>query len=127
MATRIPSILIPSPYVANNHQYYNALEAKEKGVKNFGIHTMIVSNELNREYLAETARMMFELIDEISREVGIRFSFVNFGGGIGVPYRPEEEPVDLEALGEDIRVLYEEADTPQQKQQLRETLQRSMM
>ena len=82
--------------------------AKEKGVQKFGIHTMIVSNELNREYLAETARMMFELVAEISAEVGITFSFVNFGGGIGVPYRPEDEPVDLEALGEDIRVLYEE-------------------
>ena len=96
-------------YGLTREQLFDAYRmAKEKGVKNFGIHTMIVSNELNREYLAETARMMFELIDEISREVGIRFSFVNFGGGIGVPYRPEQEPVDLEALGEDIRVLYEE-------------------
>ncbi len=81
---------------------------KEKGATRFGIHTMVVSNELNRDNLVETARMMFELIAEISREVGIRFSFVNLGGGIGIPYRPEEEPVDLEALGEEIHSLYEE-------------------
>lgn len=82
--------------------------AKEKGVQQFGLHTMIVSNELSKEYLVETARMMFALVDEISREVGISFSFVNLGGGIGVPYRPEEEPVDLEALGAEIHALYDE-------------------
>lgn len=82
--------------------------AKEKGVQQFGLHTMIVSNELSKEYLVETARMMFALVDEISREVGISFSFVNLGGGIGVPYRPEEEPVDLDALGAEIHALYDE-------------------
>ena len=80
--------------------------ARDKGVKNFGIHTMIISNELNRQYFAETAQMMFELIVEIHEKLGIDFSFVNFGGGIGVPYRPEEEPVDLEALGESVHELY---------------------
>ncbi len=32
LALEVPSILIPSPYVANNHQYYNALDLKEKKV-----------------------------------------------------------------------------------------------
>ena len=96
-------------YGLTREQLFDAYRmAKERGVTNFGIHTMIVSNELNKEYLAETAKMMFELVDEISKAVGITFSFVNFGGGIGVPYRPEQEPVNLEALGEDIRLLYEE-------------------
>lgn len=31
MAIGIPSILVPSPYVANNHQYPNAKELEEKG------------------------------------------------------------------------------------------------
>lgn len=82
--------------------------AKEKGVQHFGIHTMIVSNELSKDNLVETARMIFALVNEISQEVGISFSFVNFGGGVGVPYRLEEEPVDLEALGDAIHTLYEE-------------------
>lgn len=81
---------------------------KAKGASVFGIHTMIISNELNREFFVETAKMMFTLIQEISAEVGIDFSFVNFGGGIGIPYRPEEEPVDLEALGQEVKALYEE-------------------
>lgn len=81
---------------------------KAKGATEFGIHTMIISNELNREFFVETARMMFKLIQEISAEVGIEFSFVNFGGGIGIPYRPEDEPVDLEALGQEVKALYDE-------------------
>lgn len=81
---------------------------KEKGATRFGIHTMVVSNELNRDYLAETARMMFELIVELSNEIGIHFDFVDLGGGIGVAYKPEQDPVDLEALGEQIHQLYDE-------------------
>ena len=80
---------------------------KEKGATKFGIHTMIVSNELNREYLVETAKMMFDLIVDLNKELGIRFDFVNFGGGIGIPYREEQEPVDLEALGAEIKAQYD--------------------
>ena len=31
VALEVPSILIPSPFVANNHQYYNALDLVQKG------------------------------------------------------------------------------------------------
>lgn len=81
---------------------------QEKGATKFGIHTMIVSNELNRDYLVETAKMMFELIVELHNALGIRFSFVNFGGGIGIPYHEEQEPVDLEALGAEIKQQYDD-------------------
>ncbi len=81
--------------------------ARDKGVKRFGIHTMIASNELNGEYFIETARMLFELVVEISRELGIGFEFVNIGGGIGIPYKPEQEPVDLEAVSAGVREQYE--------------------
>lgn len=95
-------------YGLTREQLFDAYRImKEKGAKRFGIHTMIVSNELNRDYLVETAKMMFELVKELSAALDIRFSFVNFGGGIGVPYRPEQEPVDLEALGAEIKAQYE--------------------
>lgn len=96
-------------YGLTRQQLFDAYRImKAKGATKFGIHTMIVSNELNCDYLAETAKMMFELVAEISKEVGIRFSFVNFGGGIGIPYKPEQEPVDLEALGQAIKQLYDD-------------------
>lgn len=81
--------------------------AKEKGVRRFGIHTMVASNELNAVYFVETGRMLFDLIVEISRTVGIHFDFFNIGGGIGIPYRPGQAPVDLECVSNGIRDLYD--------------------
>jgi diaminopimelate decarboxylase len=81
--------------------------AKEKGIKRFGIHTMVASNELDAAYFVETAEILFRLVVDISREVGIEFEFVNIGGGIGIPYTPEQEAVDIERVGRDIRDRYE--------------------
>jgi diaminopimelate decarboxylase len=80
---------------------------RDKGVKRFGIHTMVISNELNPAYFIETANMMFDLIIEIHQELGIRIEMVNFGGGIGIPYRPEQEAVDLELIGRGVKAAYE--------------------
>ncbi|MCP4727169.1 MAG: diaminopimelate decarboxylase, partial [bacterium] len=79
----------------------------EMGVVRFGIHTMVVSNELNQEFIINTAKILFELIVRISNEVGIRFEFVNLGGGIGIPYRPGDKPVDIAYVGSRIREHYE--------------------
>ncbi|MCU0857607.1 MAG: diaminopimelate decarboxylase [Pontiellaceae bacterium] len=81
---------------------------RDKGVKRFGLHTMVASNELEAAYFIETAHLLFDLVGELSRELGIRFEFVNIGGGIGIPYRPEQKAVDLSFVGEGIRRLYEE-------------------
>jgi diaminopimelate decarboxylase len=81
---------------------------RDKGVKRFGLHTMVVSNELNTDYFIETAHMLFELAVELHEQLGIDFEFVNLGGGIGIPYRPEEEAVDIEAMGAGVAKLYEE-------------------
>jgi diaminopimelate decarboxylase len=81
---------------------------RDKGVKRFGLHTMVASNELEGAYFVETAHLLFELVGELTTELGIEFEFVNIGGGIGIPYKPEEDAVDLEAVAEGIRKLYEE-------------------
>jgi diaminopimelate decarboxylase len=80
---------------------------KAKGVKHFGIHTMVASNELDPDYFIETAEILFRLIVEVSEKVGIHIEFANLGGGIGIPYRPEQEPVDLEYVSAGIKKLYE--------------------
>lgn len=85
---------------------------RDKGVKRFGLHTMVASNELDYEYFIETAHLLFELVAEISAELDIRFEFVNIGGGIGIPYKPEDEPVDLEKVGSGIQKLYAEIIEP---------------
>ncbi len=81
--------------------------ARDKGVKRFGLHTMVASNELDAGYFVETAEILFNLVVEISRELGIRFEFVNIGGGIGIPYKPDQKPVDLNLLSRGVKDRYE--------------------
>lgn len=80
---------------------------KEKGVNHFGIHTMVASNELDPDYFIETAEILFKLIVEVSEKIGIHIEFANLGGGIGIPYKTEQKPVDLEYVSEGIKKLYE--------------------
>ena len=82
--------------------------ARDKGVKRFGIHTMVASNELDPNYFVETAEILFDLIADVSRSLNIHIEFANLGGGIGIPYRPEQKEVDLQAMSEGIRRKYEE-------------------
>lgn len=81
---------------------------KSKGVKNFGVHTMVASNELDPDYFIETAELLFNLIAEVHEKAGVEISFANLGGGIGIPYKPEEEAVDMEYVSAGIRKAYEE-------------------
>ena len=89
-----------------------AICKEKRPAKNFGLHTMVVSNELNPEYFAETAKMMFDLIVEVYEKTGVRISFVDLGGGIGIPYRPEQEPMDLEYVSSLIKKMYDEIIVP---------------
>ena len=81
---------------------------KEKGVKRFGLHTMVASNELNADYFIETAHILMDLVVELSKDLGISFDFINLGGGIGIPYKPEDEDVDLEKISRGVQNLYKE-------------------
>ncbi len=81
---------------------------KDKGVKRFGLHTMIASNELNKDAFVETAQMLFDLVLELSQKLGIKFEFVNLGGGIGIPYKLDQEAVDLNYVSLKIKKLYEQ-------------------
>lgn len=95
-------------YGLTREQIFEAYKiAKEKGVKRFGLHTMVISNELNPDCFIGTAELMFNLAVEIHQKLGIQLEFVNFGGGVGIPYRPEQEAVDLEYVGEGIKKAYE--------------------
>ena len=79
---------------------------KAKGVKRFGLHTMVASNELDAQYIIDTATILFDQIVEISKEVGITFEFVNIGGGIGIPYKPEQKAMDFETVSLGIEKAY---------------------
>ena len=85
---------------------------KNKGVKRFGLHTMIISNELNPDYFVETADMLFDIAIELKKEIDISLEFVNLGGGIGIPYKPDEKPVDIYYISRKIKELYEKKIVP---------------
>ncbi len=70
-------------------------QAHEKEVTRFGLHTMVASNELDPAYFCDTAEMLFRTARELEEERQMRFAFLNLGGGIGIPYRPGEQPVDI--------------------------------
>jgi diaminopimelate decarboxylase len=85
---------------------------KEKGAKRFGLHTMVASNELDSSYFVETARMLFELAVKLQDESGVKIELINMGGGIGIPYRPDDQAVDLKYVSSAMQKLYAELIVP---------------
>jgi diaminopimelate decarboxylase len=83
-------------------------QAQALGAKRFGIHTMLASNELNYQYMVQTAAMLLELIAEITGELAITFEFINIGGGLGIPYKPGIAALDLAAMGREITALFKD-------------------
>jgi diaminopimelate decarboxylase len=82
--------------------------SQSKGVKRFALHTMVISNELNTDSFVATAAMMFDLVLEVYQKLGIRIEMIDLGGGIGIPYRPEQQAVDLDVVSQGVRKVYEE-------------------
>lgn len=85
---------------------------KEKGVKRFGMHAFLASNTVTNEYYPTLARTLFETAVKIKEEVGVSLSFINLSGGIGIPYRPDQEPNDIRVIGQKVKEVYEEILTP---------------
>ncbi len=81
-------------------------KALQRGARRFGLHTMVASNELDYRHIAETTRMLMDIATTIGRELGIRFEFVNIGGGIGIPYHPDQTSFDLKALAREINEAF---------------------
>jgi diaminopimelate decarboxylase len=82
-------------------------KARDHGATRFGLHTMVASNELNPDYFVETAQILFDLVVELKRELGIAVEFVNLGGGIGIPYRPDQTAVDYRKVSAGMQAAYD--------------------
>jgi diaminopimelate decarboxylase len=82
--------------------------ARQRGASRFGMHTMVVSNERSAEYVIATIDMLLDLAAEVGKALGIRFEFLNIGGGIGIPYRPDHESFDLKGLADAARGRFED-------------------
>ncbi|SHI44294.1 diaminopimelate decarboxylase [Malonomonas rubra DSM 5091] len=109
---RTGNVIIGNPveakYGVTHDQVIEAYrKAQEKGAKRFGLHTMVASNELDYTYMVETARMVLEIAELVEAELGIRFEFVNIGGGFGIPYKPEQNALDIETMATEIAAQFD--------------------
>jgi diaminopimelate decarboxylase len=110
---RTGNVIIGNPveakYGVTHDQLIEAYRrARELGASRFGLHTMVASNELDYSYMVETARMLLELAEMVDKALGIRFEFLNIGGGFGIPYRPEQQPLNLGAMAREITALFDQ-------------------
>ena len=85
---------------------------KAKGVRHFGIHAFLASNTVTNEYYPTLARQLFELAVRIKTECGVSLDFVNLSGGVGIAYKPDQEPNDILAIGEGVHRVFDEVLVP---------------
>ena len=85
---------------------------KELGVKEFGIHSFLVSNTVTNDYYPMLAAELFKLATELKEKCDVHISFINLSGGVGIPYRPEQEANDIFIIGEGVRKAFEEILVP---------------
>ena len=98
---------VESKYGVAHHQLLDAYKAAmERGARRFGLHTMLASNELNQSYMVQTIQMLMDVARWVTSTLNIRFDFFNMGGGLGIPYRPEDPVFDLEAMATAVTALW---------------------
>ncbi len=92
-----------SKYGVSRDQIHSAYQkARDMGATRFGLHTMLASNELNPDYMADTVAMLLDLVASLYEDLAIQCEFINMGGGLGIPYKPDDLPFDLGAMAEQI-------------------------
>nr|HPJ03801.1 diaminopimelate decarboxylase [Candidatus Limiplasma sp.] len=80
---------------------------KHEGVKRFGLHAFLSSNTTDPHYYPALAELLFETGVELRQESGLELKFINLSGGVGVPYKPDEDEANVEAIGAGVRKAYE--------------------
>lgn len=88
------------------------LKLKEKGVEHFGIHSFLASNTVTDDYYPKLAKILFKLAVELKEETGVHIAFINLSGGVGIPYKPDQRGNDILAIGEGVRLAFEEVLVP---------------
>ena len=100
-------------YGMTEEQLFDAYRVlQQKGAKRFGIHAFLASNTVTNEYYPMLAKVLFELAVRLKKETGADIRFINLSGGIGIPYRPDQESNDIRVIGEGVRRVYEEVMVP---------------
>ena len=94
-------------YGMTTEQLFEAFKIlKAKGAKKFGIHAFLASNTVTNEYYPMLAKVLFEVAVKLEKETGADIEFINLSGGVGIPYKPDQEPNDIRVIGEGVRKVY---------------------
>ncbi|MDE6875504.1 MAG: diaminopimelate decarboxylase [Lachnospiraceae bacterium] len=102
-----------SKYGMTKEQMVDAYRRLQKlGAKKFGIHSFLVSNTVTNDYYPMLARTLFELAVELKERTGAHIAYINLSGGIGIPYRPDQQENDIALIGEGVRKAFEEILVP---------------
>ena len=100
-------------YGMTTEQLFEAFKIlRAKGAKKFGIHAFLASNTVTNEYYPMLAKVLFEVAVKLEKETGADIEFINLSGGVGIPYKPDQEPNDIRVIGEGVRKVYEEVLVP---------------
>lgn len=100
-------------YGMTTEQLFEAFRImKEKGVEEFGIHAFLASNTVTNEYYPTLAKVLFEVAVRLKQETGANIKFINLSGGIGIPYKPDQEPNDILEIGKGVKAVYDEVLVP---------------
>ncbi|MBU1112148.1 MAG: diaminopimelate decarboxylase [archaeon] len=81
-------------------------QAKNAGIEKFGIHMMTGSGVNYEEYFTELTLTIQNIARRIGDSVGIKFDFMDIGGGIGVPYEPHEKDLDIKKIGTSVEKAF---------------------
>ena len=84
----------------------------ELGVEELGIHSFLASNTLSNDYYPALAKILFELAVEIKEKTGIKLSFINLSGGVGISYTPDAPSNDIAIIGEGVHKVFDEVLVP---------------
>lgn len=100
-------------YGMTTEQLFEAFKImKSKGVEEFGIHAFLASNTVTNEYYPTLAKTLFEVAVKLKEETGAHIKFINLSGGIGIPYRPDQEGNDIFEIGKGVEKVYNEVLVP---------------
>ncbi|MDR3282207.1 MAG: diaminopimelate decarboxylase [Candidatus Methanoplasma sp.] len=83
------------------------LRARDLGFNIKGIHAHIGSGGQRTEPFTDSLEILIEIANKLA-DAGIDLEFIDMGGGMGVPYRPNEDEMDLEDLGASLAEMVKE-------------------
>ena len=82
--------------------------AQDMGFKPVGIHSHIGSGILDPEPFMLAVRTLMDIAGRVHEGAGVEFDFIDFGGGIGIPYTPEESKLNINIFAEKITDLFKD-------------------